>query len=145
MEPSKLPTSGAVQACCTPPPTKVQVQPQRGRVCVWHCTGGLTWGPLPDLGAGSGSSPSKSRGFTFCGFCVSLVLSPGPSHSRLWLWGEAFSWALPRLEELTEKWENGEGSGSRESLSGKDQVLGRTGGSAAAVWRAPVWSAPLRS
>lgn len=89
-------------------------------MCVWYCIGGFIWGFFLDFGVGFGFLFSKSRGFIFCGFCVFFVLSFGFFYSRFWFWGEVFSWVLFRLEEFIEKWENGEGFGSREFFSGKD-------------------------
>lgn len=58
---------------------------------------------LPDLSGRSGSLPSK-EGLHFVWLLGASCTQLLPFRSRLWLGLDAFSQALPSLEEFTEQW-----------------------------------------
>lgn len=90
-------------------------------MCVWHCTGGLARGHLPDPRGRSGSSAIKGRDFPFYGFCVPLCLPmAGFGLGKRLLAGHCPAWRNSQRKEGI-----GKGSGIRASP-------GRAGASPAA-------------
>lgn len=93
-------------------PTQVQVQPRRGRcVYVRHCyLPGLWWVRF-----------LAQQGLHFPWLLGASHTQPRASPRWLGFGLEAFSWALPSLSNGG----NGRGSVIKETLSGKDQVMGK--------------------